>query len=153
MGLTNIFKITGTALNAHSLHIDLIAKNMANSQVVSGSEAGAYRANRPVFASLLNSGFGRSDARGSAATSLSFGRSEVSGVQVSEIARSDTPIEKQRMPGSPLADADGYVYLSNVNLVEEMAYMMQASRSYQSNVEVMNTSKQLMLRTLSMGSR
>ena len=68
------------------------------------------------------------------------------------IAQSRAPIGKQHMPENPLADADGYIYLSNVNMVEEMAYMMQASRSYQANIEVLNTAKQLMLRTLSLGN-
>lgn len=144
MGISNTFAITGTALNAQSIHIDIISKNMANSQVVSSSEAGAFRARRPVFASVMGSVFDNPSAR--------FGGSNTMGVKVDSFARSQSPIEKQRMPGNPLADADGYIYLSNVNMVEEMAYMMQASRSYQSNIEVLNTSKQLMLRTLSLGS-
>lgn len=147
MGISNTFGITGTALNAQSIHMDVIAKNMANSQVVSGSEAEAFRARRPVFASMLGSSFSNSRSFGSG-----FGGSNVAGVKIDSYAESQTPIEKQRMPGNPLADAEGYIYLSNVNMVEEMAYMMQASRSYQSNIEVLNTSKQLMLRTLSLGS-
>jgi flagellar basal-body rod protein FlgC len=147
MGLSNTFKITGTALSAQSIHIDMIAKNMANSQVVSGSEATAFRAQRPVFASMLSSNFDTGSRIGSG-----FNDSKIVGVRVSAIGQSRTPVEKQRMPDHPMADADGYVYLSNVNLVEEMAYMMQASRSYQANIEVLNTSKQLMLRTLSLGN-
>lgn len=147
MGISNTFSITGTALNAQSIHIDIIAKNMANSQVVSGSEADAYRAQRPVFASILDSRLGSSRSFGSG-----FGSSNIRGVKIDSYAESETAIEKQRMPGNPIADADGYIYLSNVNMVEEMAFMMQASRSYQSNIEVLNTSKQLMLRTLSLGS-
>lgn len=137
MGISNTFNIIGTALNAQSIHIDIISKNMANSQVISGSEAGAFRARRPVFASMLASGFDNSRA---------------GGVKVNGFTDSRAPIEKQHMPENPIADADGYIYLSNVNMVEEMAYMMQASRSYQSNIEVLNTSKQLMLRTLSLGN-
>jgi len=137
MGITNIYNITGTALNAHSRHLDMIAQNMANSQVVSGSEAEAYRAQRPVFAPLLE---------------RSLGGDQNSGVQVLGVAESQADVEKQRMPEHPLADADGYIYLANVNMVEEMTSMIQASRSYQSNVEVMNTSKELLLRTLSLGS-
>ncbi len=147
MGISNTFRITGSALSAQSIHIDVIAKNMANSQVVSGSEATAFRARRPIFASMLDSSFGSSNSMGSG-----FNDSNVAGVRVNDFSNSQSPIEKQRMPDNPIADADGYVYLSNVNMVEEMAYMMQASRSYQSNIEVLNTSKQLMLRTLSLGS-
>ena len=137
MGISSIYQITGTALNSHSKHLDMIAQNMANAQVVAGSEATAYRALRPVFAPLLEQG---------------FDGDKVSGVEVQGIAPSQADVEKMRMPEHPLADADGYVYLANVNMVEEMTSMIQASRNYQANVEVMNTSKDLMLRTLSMGS-
>ena len=152
MGISNTFKIIGTALNAQSIHIDIIAKNMANSQVVSGSESGAFRARRPVFASILNTRFGNSNFNGSLSMGSGFDGSKIVGVKVDRFARSQAPIERQRMPEHPAADAEGYIYLSNVNMVEEMAYMMQASRSYQSNIEVLNTSKQLMLRTLSLGN-
>jgi flagellar basal-body rod protein FlgC len=137
MGISSIYNITGTALNAQSRHLDMIAQNMANSQVVSGSEAEAYRAQRPVFAPLL---------------SRTLAGDQAAGVQMLGVAESQADVEKQRMPEHPLADADGYIYLANVNMVEEMTSMIQASRSYQSNVEVMNTSKELLLRTLSLGS-
>lgn len=152
MGMSNIFSITGTALNAQSTHINMIAKNMANSQVASGSEAGAYRAQRPVFATMLESSMGNWNFNQTRLPGFNFGN-ELGGVKIRDVAQSQSPIERQRMPDNPMADEDGYVYMSNVNMVEEMAYMMQASRNYQSNIEVMNTSKQLMLRTLSLGSR
>jgi len=141
MGISSVFGITGTALNAQSLHIDTIAKNMANAQVLAGSEQDAYRARRPNFSSILESNI-----------SFSFNKSSMGGVKVDGMSYSDTPIEKQMMRESPFADEDGYVYLSNVNLVEEMAHMMEASRNYQSNIEVMNTTKQLIQRTISLGS-
>ncbi len=141
MGLSSVFDITGTALNAQSLHIDTIAKNMANAQVLAGSEQDAYRARRPIFSSILESNI-----------NFSFNKSNMGGVKVDGMSYSDTPIEKQMMRENPFADEQGYVYLSNVNLVEEMAHMMEASRNYQSNIEVMNTSKQLMQRTISLGS-
>jgi flagellar basal-body rod protein FlgC len=136
-GISSIYQITGTALNSHSKHLDMIAENMANSQVVAGSEDTAYRALRPVFAPIMQQTLD----------------GEVNGgVQVDSIAQSKAEVEKQRMPEHPLADKDGYIYLSNVNMVEEMTSMIQASRSYQANIEVMNTSKDLMMRTLSLGS-
>jgi len=141
MGLSSVFEITGTALNAQSIHIDTIAKNMANAQVLASSEQTAYRARRPIFSSILESSM-----------SFSFNKSNMGGVKVDGMSYSDAPIEKQMMRENPFADAEGYVYLSNVNLVEEMAHMMAASRSYQSNIEVMNTSKQLMQRTISLGA-
>ena len=136
MGIANIYQITGTALNSHSKQLDLIAKNMANSQVISGSEATAYRALKPIFTPILEA---------------TLQGEEVMGVQVEALGVSNAQIERQRMPEHPLADDNGYVYLANVNMVEEMTNMIQASRAYQSNVEVMNTSKDLMLRTLTLG--
>lgn len=137
MGITGIYRITGTALNAQSRSLDMIAQNMANSQVVTGSEQTAYRAKRPVFAPLLEASLAGDDN---------------AGVQIIATAESQANVERQRMPEHPLADADGYIYLANVNMVEEMTSMVQATRSYQANVEVMNTSKDLLLRTLSLGS-
>ena len=136
-GIADSFRINGSALNAQSQNLNMIARNMANAQVVSGSEAGAYRARLPVFAEVLD----RSMAGSGAAT----------GVRLEGFSESQAPIERQSMPEHPLADENGYIYLSNVNVVAEMANMMQASRTYQSNIEVINTSKQLMLRTLNIG--
>lgn len=137
MGISNTFKISGSALNAQSISIDTIANNMANAQVISGTEAGAYRAQKPIFAALIDSQSPNANIRG---------------VKVDGFQGSQAQIEKQNMPEHPLADENGYVYLSNVNMVEEMTNMIEASRNYQSNVEVLNTSKQLILRTLSLGN-
>ncbi|MBT8148090.1 MAG: flagellar basal body rod protein FlgC [Gammaproteobacteria bacterium] len=148
MSMINTFNITGTALSAQSIHMDVIARNMANAQLVSGSEQAAYRSRRPEFAAILSNSFGSLGAPG-----LLTGGKQTNGVKVGRFTESAAPVEKKHMPESPLADEQGYVYLSNVNVVEEMAYMMQASRAYQANLEVMNTAKQLMLRTISMGNR
>ena len=136
-GITGIYRITGTALNAQSRTLDMIAQNMANSQVVTGTEQSAYRAKKPVFAPLLEAG---------------MNGDETSGVQIVKMAESQAQVERQRMPEHPLADSNGYIYLANVNMVEEMTNMVQASRSYQANVEVMNTSKDLLMRTLALGN-
>ena len=137
MGISSIYQISGTALSAQSRYLDLIAQNMANSQVVSGSEDTAYRAVKPVFAPLLES---------------EMDGDKVVGVQIASEQQSNTQVERQRMPEHPLADKDGYIYLANVNMVEEMTNMVQASRNYQSNIEVINTSKELLQRTLAIGS-
>ena len=137
MGISSIYRISGTALSAQSRYLDLIAQNMANSQVVSSSEETAYRSVKPVFAPLLEAGM-NGDA--------------IVGVQIASEEKSATQVERQRMPEHPLADEEGYIYLASVNMVEEMTNMIQASRSYQSNIEVMNTSKDLLLRTLALGS-
>ena len=144
MNLNSIFRVTGSALNAQSIQMEVISNNLANARLMAGSEANAYRAVRPVFSSILNSTMGGGFRSG-------FGRDK-GGVKVDSYAYSQAPVEKQRMPENPLADTDGYVYLSNVNVVEEMAYMMQASRAYQANIEVMNTSRQLITRTLNLGN-
>lgn len=120
-------------MNAQMVRLNTTASNMANASTVASSEAEAYRARQPVFATLLR------DA------------SEVGGVEVKGISESNAPVEKRYEPGNPMADKEGYVYLSNVNGVEEMANMISASRSFQNNAEIFTTSKTLMLRTLQLG--
>jgi flagellar basal-body rod protein FlgC len=144
MGITDTFRISGSALSAQSIHMDVIARNMANAQVISNSEQSAFKARRPEFASLMDSSL-------QAAAGVTGSRT-AAGVRVSRFSESSAPIERKHMPESPMADEQGFVYLSNVNVIEEMAYMMQASRGYQTNLEVLNTAKQLMLRTLSLGN-
>ncbi len=126
--------IAGSAMNAQLLRLNTTASNMANADSVSATEAGAYRSRQPVFKAVL-----RDADRGSF------------GVQVSEITQSDAPVARRYEPGHPLANDQGYVYRSNVNAVEELANMISASRSYQSNAEVFNTSKTMLLRTLQLG--
>lgn len=128
-----ILDIAGSAMNAQMLRLNTTASNMANADSVATTEAEAYRAKQPVFASLLQE------------------TANATGVQVTGIVESEAPIIKRHEPGNPMADADGYVYGSNVNEVEEMANMISASRSFQNNSEVFNTSKDLMLRTLQLG--
>jgi flagellar basal-body rod protein FlgC len=136
MPLSTIFDIAGSAMSAQSLRLNTVASNLANADSVASSPGLAYRAKNPVFAAMMQ-GVGRNN--------------EAVGVQVQGIAVSPAPINKQYSPGNPLADASGYVYTTNVNPVEEMANMISASRSYQNSVEVLNTSKQLMLSTLKLG--
>lgn len=131
-----IFDIAGAAMNAQMLRLNTTASNLANADSVSTTEEGAYRSRQPVFATLL-----REAAAGGPT------------VQVRDITTSDAPVPRRYEPGHPMADADGYVFGSNVNPVEEMANMMSASRSYQSNMEVLNTSKSLLLRTLQLGQQ
>jgi len=134
MSLFSIFDIAGSAMSAQNIRLNTTASNLANSETVSGSEQQAYRARQPVFATVLNQA-----------------NQAVAGVQVTGITTNNAPIQREYAPQNPLADEQGYVYKSNVNPVEEMANMISASRSYQSNIEVLNTSKELMLQTLRMG--
>lgn len=136
MSAFKVFDVAGSALSAQTVRLNATASNLANAQVVSSSEQDAYRAKLPVFASVL-------DSLGSESASAS--------VSVTGIRESQAPVPREYAPGNPLADAEGYVYHSNVNVVEEMANMISASRSYQNSVEVMNTTKQLLLSTLRLG--
>jgi flagellar basal-body rod protein FlgC len=138
MSLFNIFDVAGSGMSAQSIRLNVVASNLANADNVSGSEATAYHAKQPVFQALYSS-----------AQELG---ANVSGVTVSSIDESTVPIQARYMPNNPAANKDGYVYESNVNPIEEMVNMISASRSYQNNVQVMNTSKEMLLRTLTLGN-
>lgn len=140
MSLFNVFDVAGSAMNAQSMRLNVTASNLANADAVSGTAAGAYRARHPVFQTAMVSAGGSAldDAAGA-------------GVRVLDVVQSDTTPVRRHDPGNPLADAEGYVWGSNVNPVEEMANMISASRSYQGSVEVMTTSRDLLLKTLAMG--
>ena len=134
MSLFRVFDIAGTGMSAQSLRLNVTASNVANANNTSGTEEGAYRARQPVFATFSQA---LGEARG--------------GVKVLGIVESDAPVQARYAPEHPLANADGYVFSSNVNAAEEMVNMLSASRSYQNNIEVINTSKDMLIRTLSMG--
>ncbi len=136
MGLYNVFNIAGSAMSAQSVRLNTVSSNLANADTVSGTLEGAYRARQPLFASVLSA--------------VDGGPASV-GVEVAAIVESQKEPPRDYQPNNPLANADGYVYKSNVNPVEEMANMISASRSYQNSVEVLNTSKQLLLKTLTLG--
>jgi len=132
----NIFDIAGTGMSAQSLRLNTTASNLANADSVSSSVNEVYRARQPVFSAVLD------DAQ--------QGYRQGS-VQVHGVVESQAPVRSEYNPSHPLANNDGYVFHSNVDPITEMANMMSASRSYQNNVEIANTSKQLLLRTLQLG--
>jgi flagellar basal-body rod protein FlgC len=136
MALDNIFGIAGSALNSQTVRMNTIASNLANAGTVSGSDQDAFRAKRAVFKAIMDQQVAPQDS------------SYQGGVKVQQIKDDPTPVRRMLDPGNPLADKDGYVFTSNVNEMGEMVDMMAASRSYQNNVEVINTARQLMLRTL-----
>ncbi len=136
MSLDHIFGVASTALNAQTVRMNTTASNMANASSVSSTEEGAYRAKRPIFKALVNESL------------TNQGAPYVGGVKVAKITDDTTPIRKVFQPGNPMADQDGFVYQSNVSEVGEMVDMMAAARSYQNNVEVINTARQLLMRTL-----
>ena len=134
------FDIAGSGMAAQSVRLNTTASNLANADSVSGDPAAVYRARHPIFEAV----------KASLATQNS-GADGNPAVRVRGIYESQAPANARYEPGNPLADAKGYVYAPAVNVVEEMVNMISASRSYQNNVEVMNTSKDLLLATLRLG--
>lgn len=135
MSLFKVFDIAGSGMSAQMLRLNTVSSNLANSQTVSATETDAYRSRQPVFQAVLDS----------------INSEDNSKVRVTDIVESDASVPSLYMPNHPLANEQGYVFGSNVNVVEEMTNMMSASRSYQNNTEMMNTSKELLLRTLQLG--
>ncbi|NVK37096.1 MAG: flagellar basal body rod protein FlgC [Gammaproteobacteria bacterium] len=147
MSLTNVFNIAGTGMNAQSVRLNTTASNIANAETVSSSIDETYKARKPWF-SVLEKNW--SNVKG-LNQKLDI-RSQVGdGVQVKGIVESDAPLKKRYQPFHPMADEEGYVLYPNVNVVEEMTDMMSSSRSYQMNVEMMKTAKQMLQRTLTLG--
>jgi len=128
------FEIAGSALAAQSLRLNLTASNLANAESVAGDPREVYRARHAIFRAV---GTSFADA--------------LAGVRVLGVLESTAPPVERYDPGHPQANADGIVYAASINPIEEMANMISASRSYQHNLEVINTTKQLLLRTLSLG--
>jgi flagellar basal-body rod protein FlgC len=142
MSMFKIFDIAGSAMSAQSVRLNATASNLANANSVAGSAEGAYRSRQPVFQTVMA---GMGPGAGAMADPAS------AGVRVAGVVQTEAPPPRVYQPGHPSADAEGYVYMSNVNVVDEMVNMISASRSYENSVEVMNTSKELLLRTLSIG--
>ncbi|MGN6237864.1 flagellar basal body rod protein FlgC [Dyella sp.] len=139
MSMFKIFDTAGSGMAAQSLRLNTVASNLANADSVSSTQQGAYRAKEPLFAAVKQRVEGAMDDAGTV------------GVKVDGVTESQAAIPSRYEPGNPMADANGYVYGSNVNPVDELVNMISASRSYQNNVEVMNTTKQLMVKTLDLG--
>lgn len=129
-----IFDIAGSALAAQSVRLNTVASNLANADSVASDPSRVYRARAPVFQALAVEG-----------------DPALAGVKVESVVESTAAPQKRYEPGHPQADGQGYVYAPAVNAVEEMVNLISAARSYQSSVEVLNTSKDLMLRTLNIG--
>lgn len=133
MGMTSIFDIAGSALTAQSQRMNVAASNLANADSVTGPDGQPYRAKQVVFQVAAPAG------------------QEIGGVQVSNVIESTQPDKLVYQPGNPLADEKGYVRMPNVNVVDETVNSMSASRSYQANIEVLNSAKTLMQKTLTLG--
>jgi flagellar basal-body rod protein FlgC len=129
-----IFDVAGSAMSAQSVRLSTVASNLANADSVAGSPDAVYRAKQPVFTAEPVAG-----------------EPALSGVQVTQVTESTAAPLKRYEPGHPLADAQGYVYAPDVDPVAQMVDMISASRSYQANVEVFNTARDLAVATLGMG--
>lgn len=138
MSLFSIFDVAGSGMAAQSLRLNTVASNLANADSTASSPDAAYRAKQPLFSVIKAAADRGAESAGQ-------------GVQVLGVTESQAAIPSRYEPGNPLADADGYVYSSNVNPVDELVNMISASRSYQNNVEVMNSTRQLMQKTLDLG--
>jgi flagellar basal-body rod protein FlgC len=139
MSSFKIFDIAGSGMAAQSVRLNTVASNLANAESVSGDPKLAYRARHPVFEAVR------------ASVVAGQGKDIGAAVRVKGVVESDAAPEARYEPGNPLANAEGFIYAPNVNVVEEMVDMISASRAYQNNVEVMNTSKELLLATLRLG--
>ena len=133
MSLFNIFNVAGSAMNAQSQRLNTVASNLANADSATSASGEAYKAKQVVFAATP------------------VGENGATGVNVAAVVEDPSPMKMVYDPKNPLADDKGYVTMPNVNVVEEMVNMISASRSYQSNAEMMNTTKTLLLKTLSLG--
>lgn len=136
MSSFKIFEIAGSGMAAQSVRLNTVASNLANADSVSGSAETAYRARHPVFEAV------REGVRGA---------EHGAAVRVRGIVEDGRAPQMRYEPGNPLANEEGYVFAPNVNVIEEMVNMISAARAYQNNVEVMNTSKELLLATLKLG--
>ena len=136
MSSMKIFDIAGSALSAQSLRLNLVASNMANADSVSSSVNDTYRSRQPVFKTMVD----QMNPKESAV-----------GVRMLGVVESQVPLQQEYAPDHPMANEEGYIFRPNVNIVEEMANMISASRSYQTNVEVVNSAKQMMMGLLKLG--
>lgn len=144
MSLIKIFDIAGSGMSAQSLRLNTTSSNLANAQSAASSTDQVYRARHPVFSAVqqqVNQAFQADNTRQQASA----------GVQVLGIVESDRPLDKRYEPEHPLANEEGYVYYPNVNVVEEMANMISASRSFEMNVDTMDAAKKMMQQILTLG--
>ncbi|USD64608.1 flagellar basal body rod protein FlgC [Vibrio sp. SCSIO 43136] len=137
MSLFNVFNVTGSAMTAESVRLNTTSSNLANANSIASSADETYKARHAVFGAELSK--------------AKYNRDHNVPVKVMGVIESNKPLESEYNPEHPLANDEGYIFKSNVNVMEEMANMISASRSYQTNVQLADASKQMLLRTLQMG--
>lgn len=140
MSVFNVFDVAGSGMSAQMLRLNTVASNLANAETISGNEGDVYKARHPIFESVLQEAGGNNS-------------DDVAVVKVREIMQEQSSAIPHYRPNHPLANKEGFVYSPNIDTVAEMADMISASRSYQNNVEVLSTTKELLLRTLQLGQR
>jgi len=146
MSLSSVFNIAGSGMSAQSTRLNTISSNIANAETVSSSVDQTYRARHPVFATVFQQAGGQPDQ------SLFAEQDQAGvGVQVLGVVEDQGELQARYEPNHPAADEAGYVYYPNVNVVEEMADMISASRSFQTNAELMNTAKTMLQKVLTLG--
>ena len=133
MSLSDIFTVAGSAMSAQAKRLNATASNIANADSATGPDGTPYKAKQVVFSAVPVNGMANS------------------GVKVDRVVEDQSPPKLVYDPKHPMADANGYVAMPNVNPVEEMVNMISASRSYQTNVETMNAAKTLIQKTLTIG--
>jgi flagellar basal-body rod protein FlgC len=140
MSLFNVFNVSGSALNAETIRLNTTASNLANAESVNGDATKTYRARHPVFQSMMDT-----------SNPLGEDGAQSMGVRVLGVVESTAPPLMRYAPDNPQANKDGYVFSSNVNSIEEMTNMISANRTFATNVEAINTARDLLLKTISMG--
>ena len=143
MSLFNVFNITGSGMSAQSVRLNTTASNIANADSVSSSADQTYRARHPVFAAAMQEAAAGQNANDASGV----------GVNVLGVVESDKPLNVEYAPNHPMADKEGYIYKPNVNVIEEMTNMISASRSYQTNVQLAESAKNMLNKTLMLGQR
>ncbi len=138
MASFKIFEVAGSGMNAQMVRLNITASNLANADSVSSSIEQTYKSRQPVFAAHFQNAFDR--LHGTATK-----------VNILGVVESKAPLQMEYAPHHPMANEQGYIFKPNVNTVEDLANMIAASRSYQNNIEVLNTAKELMLQTLRLG--
>lgn len=137
LGLNGVLNMMGSAMSAESININLIASNLANAGSVGPNEKSVYRSKHPVFKTVTD-----------AINGLNNADQPLGGVRVTDIQESKKPLEWRYEPDNPMANEEGKIFLADVNPIEEMSNMIAASKQYQAAVEVMKTTKSLLLKTI-----
>jgi flagellar basal-body rod protein FlgC len=137
MSLFDVFNVAGSALNAETIRLNTTASNLANAQSTDGDSTKVYRARHPVFQTMMDSAADEDSAS--------------TGVRVLGVVESQAPPTMRYEPDNPTANKNGYVFMSNVNPIEEMTNMISANRSFATDIEAINTARDLLLKTMSMG--